>query len=152
MNLTENWWSRGAIYGPRNMRLLHPLRARELAELTYAVPQWILQNPGEYKWFLRQTVRRKFPMIPFEPVNNDYSHLITHGVCLARDYLMSFFSDNCRLVAHGISTPEIGRFVHMYLRDPAGAEHWAPDGEEVVGQTALFTEMWLRGYEEIYGK
>lgn len=152
MNLTENWWSSGAVYGPRNMKLLHPLRAREIAELTYAVPQWILQNPAEYKWLLRKTVRMHFPRTPFEPVNNDYSHLITHGVRLAKDRLMSYFTDNCRLVAHGITTEEICDFVRMYLRDPAGSEHWAPDGEEVVGQTALFAEMWLRGYEEVYGK
>ncbi len=152
VDLTENWWSSRVVYAPRGMRLLHPLRAREVAELTYALPQWILQHPGDYKWLLRQTARLKFPQIPFEPVNSDYSHLITHGVRLERDRFRSYFQDDCRLVAHGIAGPEIRDFVGGYLRDPAGEDDWSADGMAVVGQVALFAELWLRGYEEVYGK
>jgi len=152
VNVTESWWSRNAVYAPRNMKLLHPLRARDLAELTYALPQWILQNPADYKWLQRTLLRQKFPQIPFEPVNHDYSHLICYGIRLEKDRLMSYFDDNCRLVAHGIASPDIRGFLRGYLRDPAGADDWMDDGPEILAQNSLFVEMWLRGHEEVYGK
>lgn len=152
VNVTENWWNRNAVYASRNMRVLHPLRARDLAELTYALPQWILQNPADYKWLQRTLMRQKFPHIPFEPVNHDYSFLICHGLNLAKERLMSYFEDHCRLIAQGIATPLIRDFIRGYLRDPAGAEDWLDDGPEILAQNSLFAEMWLRGHEETWGK
>lgn len=144
---SENAWNRDAVYSPRGMKILHPLLAREVVELTYALPQVLVQDQREYKWLQKELLRKEFPFLKFRPLNGDYSAFIEEGMREQKDRMQGYFEDDCRLVRTGIATPAVIDFAKGYLRDPRTSEEDL-SGRGYLGRNALCAEMWLRGWED----
>lgn len=81
----ELWWTRSAIYAPRNIQMLHPLFSREVLEASFAIPQWFIQHPDDYKWIFRELMNSKVPGMQFDPFGGVYDSLIHRGAILDKD-------------------------------------------------------------------
>ena len=145
----ELWWTRSAIYAPRNVRMLHPLFSREVLEASFAIPQWFIQHPDDYKWIFRELMSAKAPSMQFDPFGGVYDSLIHQGALLDKDRILGYFGEECRLVAYGIVSPDIKDCFETYWRDFTVLQ-WAPSGSGYWWWNAISTEMWLRGFEEVH--
>ena len=150
LTTSESWWTRAAICIPRNMKVLHPLLLREVVEASFAIPQWFIQHPDEYKWILKRIMHSKFPDMQFKAVPNGYGLIMQRGIRLIKDRLIDYFENSCRLVTHGIVTADSKDYLRRFIQDPdlferslGGSGYWL--------WNMISAEMWLRGFEEVEG-
>ena len=147
LKLSETPWTLTGVYGPRNIKLFNPFLTRNVIEASLRIPQWFIQHPGDYKWLLRQLMRSKAPSMQFDPVGGHYSSLIQQGAIHAKDRLMSYFDDDCRLVAYDIVSPDVKDSMEVYWRD-LDVLPWGPGGTGFWLWNTVSAEMWLRGFED----
>lgn len=146
--LAEIPWSLSAVYGPRNIRVFNPFLTREVMEVSFAIPQWFIQHPSEYKWLLRQLMRAKAPEMQFDTVGGHYDSLIRQGAMLAKEKLTSYFQEECRLAEYNIvSSPHIRDYIQECWRD-LDVLAWGAGGTGFFFWNAISAEMWLRGFQE----
>ena len=148
--LSETPWTLGGVYVPRNMRIFNPFMTREVMEASFAIPQWFIQHPSEYKWLLRQLMKSKAPEMQFDAVGGHYDSLIRQGALLAKDKLTTYFEEECRLVNYNIvSSSHIKDYIEDCWRD-LDVLAWSAGGTGFFFWNAISAEMWLRGFEEEY--
>ena len=147
LKLSETPWTLMGVYGPKNIRLFNPFLTRNVMETSLTIPQWFIQHPGDYKWFLRQLMKSKAPSIQFDPIGGHYSSLIQQGAIRAKDRLMSYFEEDCRLVAYDIVFPDIKDYIDVYWRD-LDILPWGPGGTGFWLWNTVSAEMWLRGFQD----
>ena len=148
--LSETPWTLSAVYVPRNMRILNPFSTREVIEASFAIPQWFIQHPSEYKWLLRQLMKSKAPEMQFDPVGGYYDSIIRQGAILAQDRIKAYFQEECRLVNYNIvSSLHIKEYIEACWRD-LDVLAWSAGGTGFFFWNAISAEMWLRGFEEEY--
>ena len=148
LTTSESWWTRTAICVPRNMKILHPLLLREVVEASFAIPQWFIQHPSEYKWILNRIMEFKFPDMQFKGVPNGYGIIMRRGIRLVRDQLLDYFGDSCRLIADGIITSDSKDYLQGFIQEPELFER-SLDGSGYWLWNMISAEMWLRGFEEV---
>ena len=150
LTTSESWWTRAAICVPRNMKILHPLLLRQVVEASFAIPQWFIQHPSEYKWILNRIMERKSPDMQFKGTPNGYGIIMRRGIPLVRDQLLDYFADSCRLIADGIITSDSKDYVQGFIQEPELFER-SLDGTGYWLWNMISAEMWLRGFEEVEG-
>ena len=148
LTTSESWWTRAAICIPRNMKILHPLLLREVVEASFAIPQWFIQHPSEYKWILNRIMEFKFPDMQFKRVPNGYGVIMQRGVRLVSDQLLDYFGDSCRLIADGVITSDSKDYLQGFIQEPELFER-SLDGSGYWLWNMISAEMWLRGFEEV---
>ena len=151
LTTSESWWTRSAVCVPRSMQILHPFLLREVVEASFAIPQWFVQHPNDYKWLLKQIMERKPPNMKFTEISNDYRSMMRQGMDRIGDLLLNYFGDTCRLNAYEIVSSDIKNYIQAFVQDPYPFEHSIGGGGYWLWNT-VSSEMWLRGFEEKQGE
>ena len=147
LTTSESWWARAAICATRNIQILHPFLSREVVEASFAIPQWFIQHPDEYKWLLKQVMQLRVPEMRFGEVPTGDGFMMRHGIRRVKEKFLDYFGNTCRLITYGIVSSDIQNYIQEFTLDPdlferslGGTGYWL--------WNTISTEMWLRGFEE----